>query len=189
MAKRNKSTFPREPTPEEKKRIAKDLFEHKPFKKIDFRGVWLLAPLDCMLDFNCMGWSILEPQSISIPDKLSTYLYLAGNAVKTYAAPFDYTPTGYGDADAVIRVWGEGDDHVMHASRLCTKELLKTYGDNFQLKLNFDARDARGFPEEIWSSKYGDKMALITHPKNWLEGGPWGKGLEDLKVQDKKKKK
>ena len=175
-------TFPRLPTDKEKEDIAAIVFQ-KPASKVNFTDVWLLAPLYNSLEYNCMGWSILVSQSISIPDKLDTFNYLAAHAVDRYGAPYDYTPTTYGAADAAIRVWGSDPEDVMHASRLCTKELLKRYEYDFQLKLDFDAPAAQGFPDVVWSSKYGDRQAFTTHPRDWLEGSVWGKGLEDLGME------
>ena len=176
------ATFPRLPSDKEKEDLAAIVFKKKP-SEVNFTDVWLLAPLYNELEFNCMGWSILEPQSISIPDKLENLNYLAGNAKKVYNAPYNYVPTDYGDEDAAIRVWGSNSKDIMHVSRVCTEDLLKKQADNFQLQLNFDAPAAKGFPAVVWSSKYGDRQAFTTHPRNWLDGGVWGKGIEDLKIK------
>jgi hypothetical protein len=107
---------------------------------------------------------------------------LAANAKRIYGAPYNYKPTHLGDKDAVIRVWGNDANDVMHVSRICSKSLLQKHASNFQLKLNFDAPAASGFPAEIWSSKYGDRQAFTTHSVNWLDKGVWGKALQDLKI-------
>ena len=177
------ATFPRRPNEEEKKDLAEIVFK-KPPSQVNFADVWLLAPVYNDLEFNCMGWSILEPQSISIPDTIDNVNHLAANAKKIYGAPYNYKPMSFGDKDAAIRVWGNDSKDVMHVSRICSKSLLREYAGNFQLELNFDAPAAQGFPDEVWSSKYGDRQAFTTHSRNWLDGGVWGKGLEDLKVAD-----
>ena len=44
--------------------------------------------------------------TISIPDRLDTFNYLAGMAKKQCDAPHDYIPTRLGASDAVITAWG-----------------------------------------------------------------------------------
>lgn len=178
------STYPRKPTDEEKKDIAEIVFPEKPFEHIDFTDVWMLSemyPGD--LDFNCFSWSILVNYTIPIPDRLDTFNYLAGSAVKQYRAPFNYMPTTLGASNAVITAWGSAQNDIMHATRICSKDLLIKTAANFKLKFNFDAPSAAGFPSSVWSSKLGDRQAFITHPKDWLKGGIWGSAQEDLKQQ------
>ena len=184
------STYPRKPTAEEKKEIAEIVFPpdnkkcSKTFEQLDFTDVWMLAEMyPTHLDFNCFGWSLLVASTISIPDKLDTLNYLAGRATKLYGAPYDYVPTTMGASNAVITVWGSEPNDIMHVSRIVSKDLLQRYEKEFNLKLDFDAPSAAGFPDSVWSSKFGDRQAFITHPKNWLSGGVWGTEQEDLKQQ------
>ena len=176
-------TFPRLPTDEEKKLIAETVFDEKPVSEVDFSGVWMLAPFINELEFNCMGWSLLLNQFICIPGTVANVNYLAGRAIEEYHAPYDYVPTAFGAADAVIRVWGSDPKDVMHVSRFCTMDELKKYAVDFGAELDFDAPSAKGFPKETWTSKYGVKNAFTTHPKGWLENSVWGKGVEDLKLK------
>lgn len=177
-------TYPRRPTEEEKEQIAETIFPDKKVDEIDFSDVWMLTGFIEAPDFNCFAWSILAIATISIPDKLSTMLYLCERAKEKYGAPFDYVKTNLASSDAVIIAWGKDQDDIMHASRYVTKSLLKEYQNEFRLTLNFDSPDAKGFPNEIWSSKLGDGVALLTHPKNWLEGAVWGTKQGVLKIKE-----
>lgn len=171
------TTYPRLPNEEEKKEIA-DLVFGKPASEVDFEGVWLLAPVYNDLTFNCFGWSLLVSDTITIPKNIQDFNYLAGHATEAPQAPYNYTPTDRGAANAVVRAWGKGSD--LHAARLGTKDLLKHHASDFQLKLNFKAPAAKGFPDEFWSSKFGDRMAFITHPRDWFQGSMWEDILQDF---------
>lgn len=178
------STYPRKPTQEEKREIAEIVFPDKPFESVDFTDVWMLADLyPTELDFNCFGWSLLVPQTISIPDRLDTLYYLAERAKQQYGAPYNYMPTTLGASNAVITAWGDGPNDVMHVSRICSKSLLEQYAKEFNLKFDFDSPSAAGFPSSIWSSKFGDRQAFTTHPRDWLSGGVWGTAQGDLRQQ------
>lgn len=176
------SSYPRRPTDEEKKDIAEAAFPGTPIASIDFTHVWMLADWVNDLEFNCFAWSILEITTISIPDKLDTLNYLAGRAKQLYGAPYDYVPTDV-LGDSVIVAWGNNADDIMHASRYCTKVLLQEYAGDFNLKLNFSSSAASGFPSEMWSSKFGDRLGFITHPRNWLSCGVWGTEQGALKIK------
>ena len=177
------STYPRRPTDEEKKEIAEITFPGKPIKDIDFTDVWMLAPLHNDLDFNCFAWSILAITTISIPDKLDTFAYLAERAKEKYGAPYDYVATELGASNAAIVAWGDGVNDIMHASRYCTKSLLQEHASEFHLELDFSNPAASGFPKETWSSKFGDRLAFITHPRSWLTDGVWGTAQGAFKIK------
>ena len=178
------STFPRAPTTAEKTQIAAIAFPATPVGALNFTGVWMLAPLNNDLDFNCFAWSILALTTISIPDKLDTLEYLAGRAKEKYGGPCDYVPTSLGAADAAIVAWGSATNNIMHASRICTKSLLEDYAGEFHLSFDFSSAAASGFPSgPIWTSKFGDRQAFITHPRNWLSGSVWGTAQGDLKIK------
>ena len=178
------STYPRKPTTQEKKDIAETAFPGTPIGKVDFTDVWMLAGFNNDLDFNCFAWSILAITTISIPDKLDNVEYLAAHAKDKYGGPYDYVPTGAGAADAAVIAWGSATNNIMHASRICTKSLLQDYAGEFGLSFNFSSSAASGFPSgPIWSSKFGDRLAFITHPRNWLSGGVWGTAQGTLKIK------
>lgn len=176
--------YPRRPTDQEKKHIVSTVFEDKPVADVDFRDVWMLTDFYGEdLDFNCFAWSILAITTITIPDKLDTLVHLAGQAKEKYGAPYNYSLTDLSAKDAVIVAWGDSPNDIMHASRICTKTLLLDHAKEFRLKFDFSSAAAAGFPDEIWSSKFGDKYALITHPKEWLSGGVWGTAQGALKIK------
>ncbi len=177
--------YPRKPTDEEKKDLAEICLPEKSFKDVDFTDVWLLAPLfNSELVWNCFGWSILTPQTISIPAKLDNLNYLAAHATEKYhVSPYDYIPVTSEEDPKAIRVWGEAKDDIGHVSRICNQALLQKYAHDFDLKLSFGGSSTADFPAEIWSSKLGDRQGFITHPINWLEGGVWGDKVEDLKIK------
>lgn len=176
------STYPRVPSTKEKQELAAIVFPTRPFNQIDFTDVWMLAEMyPTHLDFNCFSWSLLANHTIPIPGTLDTFNHLANIAIKKYRAPFNYVPTTFGGSNAVITVWGSAQNDIMHASRICSKSLLLKYAAEFNLKFDFD--EASGFPDSVWSSKFGDRQSFITHPKDWLNGGIWGSAQEDLEVK------
>ena len=178
------ATYPRRPTDQEKKDIVSTVFENKPIEDVDFTNVWMLTDFHGDdLDFNCFAWSILGITTIPIPSKLDTLVHLAGQAKEKYGAPYNYSPTGVGADNAVIVAWGGGPKDIMHASRICTKTLLLDHAKEFRLKFDFSSAAAADFPDKIWSSKFGDRYALITHPREWLSGGVWGTAQGALTIK------
>ena len=180
------STYPREPTDQEKNDIAGAAFPGTPVSRVDFTDVWMLAAYNNDLDFNCFAWSILAITTITIPDKLDTLEYLAGRAKDKYGAPYDYVPTAPRADNADIIAWGSATNNIMHASRSCTKSLLQSYAGEFNLRFDFSkGSPGEHFPSDtIWTSKFGDRLAFITHPRNWLSGGVWGTEQGALKIKE-----
>ena len=88
-----------------------------------------------------------------------------------------------GASNAVITVRGSEPNDIMHVSRIVSKDLLQRYEKELNLKFDFNASSADGFPDSVWSSKFGDRQTFITHPKGWLSCGIWGTEQEDLKQQ------
>lgn len=176
-------SFPRRPTRDEQIEIAEAIFPDKEFSTVSFGNVWMLTNFIGAPNFNCFAWAILATSTISIPDKLSNFEYLAENAQSKFGAPFDYEPTTTGGADAVIDAWGDDTNNITHATRLITKKQLIEYQEEFELVIEFDTAEALGFPDSSWSSKLGDGVALLIHPRDWLDGSVFGTVQGSMKVQ------
>ncbi|HEU4561294.1 MAG TPA: hypothetical protein VFS20_25805 [Longimicrobium sp.] len=161
-------SYPRIPTDEEKRLIAEAVFR-KPADQVSWAGVWMLTEyvIDNPFQYNCMGWSVLLREVISIPDRLDNLTYLYGHAIDRLGASADYVPA---TPNRVIQAWGVSNTEILHVTRYTSKAELQANADTFDLNLDFEAPAARGFPDQTWSSKVGIGTALIAHPENWLQG-------------------
>jgi hypothetical protein len=167
--------FPRKPNDDEKALLAETLFPDKEFDYIDFSEVWMLSPWAGSPDFNCFAWSIGANTTIRIPGNVNSATYQCERAKTMHGARNNYKEARLADSDAVILLWGNGNNDILHASRLVTKSFLQEYQGEFRLNLDFRSREAQGFPDTTWSSKLGDRFALIAHPKDWLQDGDFGR--------------
>jgi hypothetical protein len=130
------------------------------------------------VSFNCYAWALGNNEFEDPGDKLSTWKHRKKD---------EYTFLSPAAADAKILLWGnkipdKDDFEVLHASVLLTHdELLARIKKDFS-KIDIDAESVKKIqPNPFWSSALGFGYGIITHPKNFFQGGEFGSVIAGMK--------
>lgn len=126
--------------------------------------------------FNCYAWAMGDITFNDPGDKLKTWKHRLSK---------EYDFLDQDDANAAILLWGEeeGDDwEIRHASVKLTHAQLKdrkagTYSDS----LEYDKETLAALEDPFWSSAMGFGFGVAAHPKEFFDGGDFGKPVAGMR--------
>ncbi len=119
---------------------------------------------------NCIGWALGKDEFV---DPGNEYLW------KNNSDYGNHTLIDPHSSDAKIIVWGTSENVFLHASVLLTHDEIQQRSCRFKgfQAIKETAFVGLGIPDPCWTSVLGFGFGGIIHPRNWLEGGNFGKAL------------